>query len=318
VRQAQLRDCLIALLGKPNSTTPVATPTLSPAPQSSLFAARLLLVEDNPVNQEVAKIMLEELGCQVDIANNGREALQRLEKQRYELVLMDCQMPVMSGFEATEIIRDQEKNTPTPSGQRLPIVAVTAHAFNGDRERCLAAGMDDYLSKPFDRQQLIAVLERWLPVNKNTAAAACQPAALLSSPAAEAADSPLDAGLLNNIRALQRPDAPSLLGKIIGLYLDNSLSSLQTLREAAAQGNAVVLMEAAHSLKSSSANLGATQLAALCKELEQRGRDNDLQGAAELVDEIGKVHLRVCRALVMERDKETRSCVTAQLVTQQQ
>jgi HPt (histidine-containing phosphotransfer) domain-containing protein len=162
------------------------------------------------------------------------------------------------------------------------------------------------------------VLERWLPVNKNTAAAACQPAALLSSPAAEAADSPLDAGLLNNIRALQRPDAPSLLGKIIGLYLDNSLSSLQTLREAAAQGNAVALMEAAHSLKSSSANLGATQLAALCKELEQRGRDNDLQGAAELVDEIGKVHLRVCRALVMERDKETRSCVTAQLVTQQQ
>jgi signal transduction histidine kinase/DNA-binding response OmpR family regulator len=311
VRQAQLRDCLIALLGKPTSTTTVATPTLSPAPRSSLFAARLLLVEDNPVNQEVAKIMLEELGCQVDIANNGCEAVERLEKQRYRLVLMDCQMPVMSGFEATEIIRDREKNTPPLSGQRLPIVAVTAHAFSGDRERCLAAGMDDYLSKPFNRQQLIAVLERWLPANKNTAAAACQPAALLPSPAAEAADSPLDSGLLNNIRALQRPDVPSLLGKIIGLYLDNSPALLQSSREAVAQGDAVALMEAAHSLKSSSANLGATQLAALCKELEQRGRDNNLQGAAELVDEIGKVYLRVCRALARERDKETRSCVIA-------
>jgi CheY-like chemotaxis protein/HPt (histidine-containing phosphotransfer) domain-containing protein len=313
VRRAQLRDCLIALLSKPTATTTVATPTLSPAPRSSLFAARLLLVEDNPVNQEVAKIMLEELGCQVDIANNGCEALQRLEKQRYELVLMDCQMPVMSGFEATERIRDREKNTLLPSGQRLhiPIVAVTAHAFSGDRERCLATGMDDYLSKPFDRQQLIAVLRRWLPVNKKTATATCQPATLLPSPAAEGTGSPLDSGLLNNIRALQRPGAPSLLGKIIGLYLDNSPALLQSSREAVAQGDAMALMEAAHSLKSSSANLGATQLATLCKELEQRGRDNDLQGAAELVDEIGKVYLSVCRALVMERDKETRSCVIA-------
>ena len=126
--------------------------------------ARILLVEDNLVNQEVANATLQQFHCTVEIANNGQEALNLLEQNVYDLVLMDCQMPVMDGFRATELVRERERRT-VKSGKsvrRLPIVALTAHAISGDRDRCVAAGMDDYLSKPFARESLIAILNRWL------------------------------------------------------------------------------------------------------------------------------------------------------------
>ena len=126
--------------------------------------ARVLLVEDNPVNQQVACAMLEDLGCMAEIAHDGREALERLANGRPHLVLMDCQMPELDGFEATRRFRATEA-----AGSRLPIVALTANAMEGDRERCLAAGMDDYLSKPFSREQLATTLRRWLPADADTA-----------------------------------------------------------------------------------------------------------------------------------------------------
>ncbi len=128
--------------------------------------ARILLVEDNLVNQEVANATLQQFHCTVEIANNGQEALNLLEQSVYDLVLMDCQMPVMDGFRATELIRERERERRAvksgKSARRLPIVALTAHAISGDRDRCLVAGMDDYLSKPFARESLIAILNRWL------------------------------------------------------------------------------------------------------------------------------------------------------------
>ncbi|HRX62109.1 MAG TPA: response regulator [Candidatus Competibacter sp.] len=126
--------------------------------------ARILLVEDNLVNQEVANATLQQFHCTVEIANNGQEALNLLEQSVYDLVLMDCQMPVMDGFRATELIRERERRAVKSgkSARRLPIVALTAHAISGDRDRCLVAGMDDYLSKPFARESLIAILNRWL------------------------------------------------------------------------------------------------------------------------------------------------------------
>lgn len=128
--------------------------------------ARILLVEDNLVNQEVANATLQQFHCTVEIANNGQEALNLLEQNVYDLVLMDCQMPVMDGFRATELIRERERERRAvksgKSARRLPIVALTAHAISGDRDRCLVAGMDDYLSKPFARESLIAILNRWL------------------------------------------------------------------------------------------------------------------------------------------------------------
>ena len=126
------------------------------------FAGRILLVEDNSVNQEVARAMLEQFGCSVEVAGNGREAFQATGRTRYDLVLMDCRMPEMDGFEATRRIRARETDSTTGT-RRLPIVALTAHVLESDRQSCLAAGMDDYLSKPFTRLQLERMLTRWLP-----------------------------------------------------------------------------------------------------------------------------------------------------------
>jgi len=135
-----------------------AEPEVHPVPPLKAFQARALLVEDNRVNQKVAQAMLRSLGVATVLANNGKEALLRLEEEPFALVFMDCQMPEMDGFTATARIRAQEHAL----GTRLPIIAMTAHALEGDRERCLAAGMDDYLSKPLTRQALHSLLQRWL------------------------------------------------------------------------------------------------------------------------------------------------------------
>ena len=125
----------------------------------SFPGAKILLVEDNAINQVVARTMLQVLGCNVETAGNGFEALKHVENTRFDLVFMDCQMPEMDGYAATGEIRRYERS----GGSRLPVIALTANALEGDRERCLAAGMDDYLAKPYVRDQLIAMMQRWLP-----------------------------------------------------------------------------------------------------------------------------------------------------------
>ena len=123
---------------------------------------RVLLVEDNPVNQAVSKAMLEYFGCRTDVAANGREALKALAVTPYDLILMDCQMPVMDGYEATRVIRQQEAAGGGTPRVHIPIIALTAHAMEGDREECLKAGMDDYLSKPFKPEEIDVILGKWL------------------------------------------------------------------------------------------------------------------------------------------------------------
>jgi len=195
----------------------------------------------------------------------------------YDMVFMDCQMPEMDGFEATKVIRDQEKDN---NGRHIPVIALTAHALEGDREECLAAGMDDYLSKPFTHEQLREKLECWIGEELHATA--------------------LDQKILENIRGLQKEGEPSLMDKIITIYVQTTPGLLQDLSEAVAASDAQAMKKAAHSLKSSSANLGAMKLSELCKEVESMGRMGALKGASALVTKIEHEYSAVEKSLMLE------------------
>ena len=261
--------------------------------------ARVLLVEDSAVNQEVALAMLKGLGCEVRLAENGREAIAAVFRGRFDLVLMDCQMPEMDGFEATREIRRREAAR-TDTVARIPIVALTANVLGGDRARCLAAGMDDYIAKPFKIEDLWTVLAKW------TRCADAQPPGLHSArpavPDAAAADeagpaAEIEAKALEAIRALQRPGTPDLLERIVARYLDDAPRLAQSMREAIAAGDGGVLQRAAHTLKSSSATLGALRLADLCKDMEGRARAGNLADVDQVLNRIEIEYARVRAAL---------------------
>ena len=265
------------------------------------FEARVLVAEDNTVNQELARECLDLLGCAVDVAADGTEVLNAIDQKEYDAILMDCHMPKLDGFETTRRIRNVEADA-SPS-RHIPIIALTASAMKEDQERCQASGMDDFLAKPFTVEQLAEVLERWL--REDAAEEVAGSAGRVDEP--EAAPPPstmlLDQGALDQIRRLQKEGKPDVLAKVIGLYLEDSPQLLENLREAVAEGNAAAIRTAAHTLKSSSANLGAKSLAELCKNLEAQGKAATLEGACELLEEVEKVYAAVCDALRKERQK---------------
>jgi CheY-like chemotaxis protein len=237
----------------------------------------VLLVEDNPVNQEVAAAMLDSLGCRVTRAADGAEALECLEEDAFDVVLMDCQMPVMDGLEATRRIRALEQATGDP--EHTPIVALTAHALQHDREECLAAGTDDYVTKPFTRSDFERVLETWgggrVPRSSDSAAREGKGTA-----------SPVRPETLDQLRALQREDEPDFVMSVIERYFDASEELERQMRDASRSGDLAALARAAHTLKSSSAQMGAERLAALSKDLEARARAGATQDLNPLVDEV--------------------------------
>lgn len=160
IRRRQLYECLTRTLeGVWPDLSKAGQPQVRGEPSGNLSQASVLVAEDNRVNQTVVRAMLLALGCHVDVVSNGREALAALNDRRYDLVLMDCQMPEMDGLEATTELRRRE--AVSGNGYRVPVVAVTANALKGDRERCLLAGMDDYVSKPFKKERLQEVLALW-------------------------------------------------------------------------------------------------------------------------------------------------------------
>ncbi len=248
-------------------------------------APKILLVEDNPVNREVAVAMLENLGCVIDTAENGLLAVAAMAVGTYDAVLMDCQMPIMDGLTATGEIREREQ---TSGAARVPIIALTANAMEGDRERCLAAGMDDFLSKPFTHQQLATLLRRWLALR-----------ALPESERRDMARVPLiDSAVLRNIAALAKP---ALLNSMIDLYLQHSPSLIGAIETAAANMQAEALSQAVHTLKSSTSNLGGTRLAMVAKECEVLVREGGITRAAPVVLRILKEYQDFCVALTRER-----------------
>jgi signal transduction histidine kinase/CheY-like chemotaxis protein/HPt (histidine-containing phosphotransfer) domain-containing protein len=294
VRKAQLLRCLRKLLkDEISGRSPDATANAADRAEPVLARrdARVLLVEDNEVNQKVAQAVLGLFGCTVDIANHGREALDCLERGSYDLVFMDCQMPVMNGFQATALIRERERQA-AATGQparRLPIVALTAHAVSGDRERCLAAGMDDYLSKPFARQDLAEVLRRWLPASVQSSAET-KPSTHPSPPpgtgmpaADDGQEACIDQGVLDKIRMLERGGAVGLLARVVELYLRGTPSLIEQMKQAIGIDDQEALRVAAHTLKSSSANVGAMKLHGLCKELESQARQR------RVVEPVGQI-----------------------------
>ena len=277
------------------------------------FQARVLLAEDNPVNQEVATALLESVGCRVQLAANGREAIQALARETYDLVLMDCQMPEMDGFETTAQIRANERvgRAGGAARTRLPIVALTAHTMKGDREQCLAAGMDDYLAKPINAGELRAVLERWVPERRGSDDTAPAPGAVRMPPEVRqegvAADSgeALDHHALEALRSLERNGAPGVVARVIELYLRDAPVQLDHMADALAKRDAAALRMAAHSLKSSSVNLGAMRLADGCKAVELSARASKLDGLRSMLTELATEFQTVRRALDRELKEST-------------
>ncbi len=250
---------------------------------------RVLLVEDNPVNQEVALAVLRDLGIEAISAWSGEEALQKLQSDQFEAVLMDCQMPKLDGYATTTRFREWETEHQRP---RTPIIALTANALSGDAEKCYAAGMDRYLSKPFTNEQLFQVLESC------ASGIEAPPIPTTSQPLQpKAVDAILDQGALSRIRALHRPGGPNLLAKVLGLYGSSSLTLMEELRTAALSQDAEGLRQAAHALKSSSANIGALALADLCKEVELAAAAGSVEHACLLLDGLITEHARVLQAL---------------------
>ena len=265
---------------------------------------RVLLAEDNPVNVEVAKAMLHSLGLMVQCARNGEEALQASRAGGYDIVLMDCQMPVMDGFAATAEIRRNE--LAAGRGRKLPIIAITANALQGDREACLAAGMDDYLSKPFTQQQLGAVIGRWIGVPISAAYHHQDRAPELPLETREVIQRDvINRQALDNIRALSADRGNALVQKVVAAYVDDTPAHFKKLRGAIAGLDAGNLRKVAHSLKSSSANVGAETLAQMCKEMETLGRTDTTEGAAVILTDMEREFQAVRHSLSAILEKET-------------
>jgi CheY-like chemotaxis protein/HPt (histidine-containing phosphotransfer) domain-containing protein len=226
---------------------------------------RILLVEDNLVNQEVTLGMLSVLGCQADVAANGQEALEAVVAREYDLVLMDCQMPVMDGYEATRALRAREQAT---AGRHLTVVALTANALQGDSDACLAAGMDDFLHKPLSTQRLGEALRKWLPAVGRSEPGCGEPASPGALEEPRAAAPVLDGTVLAGIRALEETGNQGLLERVIRLYLSEAPRLMGEVRSAAEKGDMGSILRAVHALKSSSANVGAIGFSELCRKVE--------------------------------------------------
>jgi signal transduction histidine kinase/DNA-binding response OmpR family regulator len=246
---------------------------------------RVLVAEDNAVNQKVVVQQLLKLGCNADIVGNGQEAIATLEQIPYDVVFMDCQMPEMDGLEATRRIRVRE----TDQGRSpVYVVAMTANALPADRELCLAAGMNDFVAKPVRIEDVAQVLDRVSAAQKvagtegTTAAASVTTAAETS--AVERRDVNLE--ILDRLRALRRPEGPDAFAEILGLFLQQTPQLLREMQEACASGRDDLLRRTAHTLKGSCSNLGAERMAARCRDLENIAKESDFTAAQLVLDQL--------------------------------
>ncbi|HAR96598.1 MAG TPA: histidine kinase, partial [Deltaproteobacteria bacterium] len=309
----------IKLLKQPNGGVgaegSISPPENTARNRDDVLSLHVLLVEDNRVNQQVAKAMLETMTCRVDVAGDGAEAVAAVKNKHYDVVLMDCQMPSMDGYEATKAIREweSERYAGRKKPNHIPIIALTAHAMKGDRERCIEAGMDDYLSKPYKLKALSEVLAPYVSKNGEELPTAHPandgdnggvPEASWLTGGGTPIEGSVDWSVLDRLRGLQMEGAPDVVASIINIYLVNSPTLLGQAQQALTTGDSETLRRASHTLKSSSANVGALMLSEMCRDLETLARANalanDEKQATRLFAKISDEFTRVRDALSTE------------------
>ena len=280
VRASQLYNALVKALAE--HVPEAAGERLAEEGKPATSPLRILLAEDNAVNQQVALKLLDQLGYRADLASNGLEALEALERQPFDVVLMDVQMPELDGLEASRRICER-----WPVENRPQIIAMTANAMPEDRAACFAAGMDDYLAKPIRPNELAKALRRVRPHEDARA------------PSAEASDAALDASALESLREL---GGEAFLAEVIDTFLSDGPALVASLRTSYEQGNTEELRRTAHTLKSNGQTFGAGRFSEFCRELEERARSGRrVDGAAELVERIEREYGALEEALVLLR-----------------
>jgi CheY-like chemotaxis protein len=263
VRRDPVASPLVPMRQSPKHGRPRLLSSVLNTPLAARLPLHILVADDNLVNQRVALHLLGQLGYQPDVVGSGREVMEALSRQRYDIVLMDVQMPELDGLEATRLIHRQ-----TPTGIRPRIIAMTANATPEDREVCLAAGMDDYITKPLHLERLEAVLVKW---GESPTSPADRPQT--SEPAAD------EFAALIQLRAMQPAGDSDIVTELIDLFLEDTPPQLETLRQAVQRSDPGALEQAGHSLKGSCAMIGAERMADLCAELERLGRAQTVIGA---------------------------------------
>ncbi len=278
---------------------------------SSFAGATILLAEDNTVNRMVAEGMLSQFQCRIDMVENGEEAVRQFQETEYDLVFMDCQMPVMDGFEAVARIREVEAQR-RGNTQRTPIVALTANALKGDRDRCISAGMDDYISKPFSVSDLEGALDRQLGVSRTSQIRALRAREVEDT--ATRVKVSLDEGpfvdndVLEAIRKLTKTDGARLLVRIIDVFLDSSPRLVDDLYNALHERDTRAVATAAHALRSSCGSVGALRLAALSKSMETQSGQGSIVEFDEWMQQLRHCHSQTLQELAAYRDTEAPSC----------
>jgi CheY-like chemotaxis protein len=296
IKPAQLHETLLCLMSRSKPAAPKAPVACAKldATLASRLPLRVLLCDDNIINQKVAHRLLQQMGYRADLAANGREALAALDRQPYDLIFMDVMMPEMGGLEATHLIRERQKQPSQFPNYRpsLIIVAMTASAMPGDREKCLAAGMDDYLAKPVRLEDVRGIVERWgaaavkdQPTETTTTGTRASPPAEAPSPE----DAPVDMS-----RLLDFTDGdPDNLRELVTLYLDQTSQQVEQLEAAVQAGAAQEVRRLAHSCAGASATCGMRRLVPLLRELEHQGSEGKLTNAAQLSHQAGEEFDRI-------------------------
>ncbi len=282
----------------PATTAPEAV--VAPAELAASFqiegSPKILIVDDNPVNRELLQSQIEQLGFEASVASGGEDALHQLDHGQYALVLLDCQMPGMDGYATTRHIRAKL------GGQRhIPIVAVTAHAMPGEREKCISAGMNDYLAKPIRLADLRRTLARWLKLASLETDTEEKTDTVEAEPITELApDLPvLDTSRLAELQELSRISGRDVIGQITSLYLQSSNEHAQALRHAILRRDDDAMLRLAHSLKGSASNLGLVRLTVICAKIEQLARKGDHAACQEHLDDLNAEHSKAQSALAI-------------------